>query len=647
MESRFALKDFLLLVIVLAVGVAVVLAMYQEDRRWAEARAMRDTLTEQTAMLANMQRRIEETQARVGDQASALKDIQDKLARGATLPAPASSSAAEARPGSTSDSWARPGVPITRPRPWDVVKDPRAMPNYAEGGTLTEIFEGTPQKLTPYVYNDVYYARIVNEVVCESLAMFDSDSLKLRGWLAEAWQYDPEGMWLRVKIRDEARFSDGTPVTAEDVRYTYMDYVFNQEIQADVYRSQMNVVKGVKVISERVAEFEFVAPKFINLWGALRYGILPKHFYAQFTPSQINTSTGLLLGSGAYRVERPGLDGQWKPGEPLVLVRNEQYWGTRQPPDRLRYSFITDNVARLTEFENGRADIMRATPEQFRRKSQEPAFLEKNRAMAWTNMRSGYAFISWNCGERGGRPTPFSDKRVRQAMALMTDRDRINRDFYEGLAEVCVGPFPPSQSDPTVKPWPFDLDRARALLEEAGWKDRDGNGILENERGDEFAYEYTYATGSSLGEKVGKYLIDQGAKAGIKVTLRVTDWAAMQTMQDNKDFDALTLSWSWSNPESDPYQIFHSSQATNEGDNWGSWINPKADELIERGRRSVNEAERMQVWHELHRLIADEQPYMFLLNIPWIRFVSNRIENVHEHPVCWDRREFFIPRERQ
>jgi len=618
-DNRFGFKDFVLLVLLLGVGVSVWLSMVQEDRRWREVREIAGAVREQGRLLAELGR-------------------QPGSVGAGSLPGPGSA------PGD--DSWARPGVPITRPGDWTYASDPENNPDYPDfafGGTLTELIEGQPAKLTPYVYNDAFYARIVEEVVCEQLAMFDPGTLELRGVLADAWQEDPNGLWLRVRVRDGARFSDGEPVTAEDVRWTFMDFVFNPEIEAEAFRSQMNQVKSVTVVGEKVVEFEFHKPRYNNISAALRNPILPKRFYSRFTPSQINQATGLLMGSGPYRFQGVDIDNQWRPGQVIELVRNERYWGRRPPVDRLRYRFIADNTARLTEFENGGGDIMRATADQYSRKSQEPAFLEKNRALAWTNMKSGYAFIAWNCGQRNGRDTPFSDKRVRQAMTLMIDRERVNRDFYSGVATVCAGPFPPSQADPDLKPWPYDLDRARTLLTEAGWIDRDGDGQIENERGDRFVYEFTYTSGNSIGAKLAKYLADQGAALGIRVTPRVVDWSALDAIRNARDFDSLTQAWAWSGPEDDPFQILHSSQIANQGDNWTQWSSAEGDRLIEAGRSSIDPAQRRPIWRRFQALIHEEQPYTFLLNVPWIRFVSNRVRNVHPYPVSFDRREMYIP----
>ncbi len=628
MESRFGFKDFVLFAMIVGIGLMVFLVIWQRDRQFTQLRSISDQLSQQSTALASLNRTLE---------------------RGLVVSAPtASAQAAQASPSGRDESWARPGVPVTWPEPWGPANDPRDEPDFAMGGTLTEIFEGVPRKLTPFTLNEVYINRIVQEVICESLAMFASDTLDYHGWLAEAWQYDPNGLWLRVKIHDDARFSDGQPVTAEDVRFTYMDYIHNPEIEAQEFVAQTENVQDVVVVSEKVCDFLFKDAAFDNLYAALRFSILPKHYYSQFTPSQLNQSTGLAMGSGPYRFEiTPSPANQWAPGQPVVLVRNENYW--RDPPfvDRHRYTFIQDNVARLTAFDNGDGDIMRSTPNQTALKLSDPEWLEGHTARAWPNMRSGYAIVAFNCGERNGRPTPFSDKRVRLGMTHLIDRDRVNRDFYEGLGEVATGPFPPGQGDDSIEAWPYDVERAVELFAEAGWIDRDGDGFLDNERGDRFTFEFIYTTGSSIGPRLSRYMSDQCERVGIEVTIRVVDWSMLESIRDARDFDTLIQAWSWTSPESDVYQLFHSSQIENQGDNWIQYTNTEADALMERGKREVDANVRKQIWADLHRALHEDQPYMFMMQLPWLRFTSNRVKNIHEYPVGINKMEMYIPLENQ
>lgn len=613
MDSRFGVKDFLLFALVIAVGAAVILAMVQEDRRWSEVRALRQSIDAQTKLLA---------------------DIEKRLAPRAESP-PAMQQAPVA------DSWAVPGVPVTRPPAWTRASDPRAQPGFAVGGTMTEIFEGRPPTLTPYLANDVFSYRIVNEAVCESLAALDSRTLELRGLLAEAWQEDPQGRWLRVRIRDEARFSDGEPVTAEDVRFTFAEYVMNQAINAGPFRGDFARIESVAVISDKAVEFRFKEPRFNNLRTVLRNAVLPAHYYRRFTPEDINASTALVLGSGPWRLESADPAAQWKPPAEITLVRNERYWGEPPPIDRLRFTIVPDNGARLKEFEEGKGDLMRSTPEQHAAKAKDPAFLRSASALAWTSMRSGYTILAWNTGQRHGRATPFADPRIRRAMTMVLDRERINRDFYEGLSEIATGPFPAWQGDPAIRPHPFDPEGARSLLAQAGWSDRNADGIAENESGEPFTWELTYVRGSVVGERVSPYIIDQCARIGVRVTTRIVDASALAQIRASGDFDCIPTQWSWSDPEYDPYQTLHSSQIEG-GDNWIRWANPEADALIDQARATIDPAARAELWRRLHRLIHEQQPCTYLLNVPWMRFVSSRVGNVHPYPVGLDKREMFI-----
>jgi peptide/nickel transport system substrate-binding protein len=649
MQSKFGLKDFILYVLVFILTIVVVLAMQQNDRNFKKL----DELSNQNERALQTFGQIRDEISRLGEsQAEALSEAlraEVQLLKGQIDRLGESSSGISVSQGETIDeegrdlSWARPGYPVVFPRTYEYVNDPAERPDYSSGGEFIETFEAQFPKITPYFYSDVYGRRIVEESVCEQLARFDPQTLELVGLLADAWQIDPEGLWLRARINPRARFSDGVPVTAEDVRWTLEDLVFNPQHETERFRSTLNVIDDVEVISERVVEFRFTTGNFTNVTQALGFAIVPKHFYEQFQPSQLNQATGLLMGSGPYRLQSLNPENQWTQGNDLVLVRNENYWGRKPAITQLRFNAITDPVARLTTFENGDAHMVRGTSEQYRNKTNDPDFMANNRAEQWINMRSGFGFIAWNCADRNGEPTPFVDARVRRAMTHLLDRERILRDFANGLGQVATGPFPPSgpMNNPDITPRPYDLEAARRLLDEAGWVMRDDGYRYKD--GKRFEFEYTISQGSTYSEKVAGYLTAQCAQVGIICNTRKIDWAIFAETLDNRDFDAITMAWSQSSPESDPYQLWHSSSIANRGDNFAQWSSPRADELIVRGRQTLDDTERMAIWHELHEVFYEEQPYTFLLNTPWIRFISRDVENVHTYPIGLDRNEMYFP----
>ena len=355
------------------------------------------------------------------------------------------------------------------------------------------------------------------------------------------------------------------------------------------------------------------------------------------------------MGSGQFRMERlpagpDQLDVQWTPGQDIVLVRNEQYWAEKPSLDRLRFRTVKDDLARLVAYRNGEGSMMFPTSPQFNKVlREEPDFEKTSYALKWTNMRCGYTFIAWQCGPRNGKLTPFTDKRVRRAMTHLLDRERMIRDIWDGIGIVAKGPVNPESpgSDPAVQPLAFDPEKAKALLAEAGWQDRNGDGVLEDGKGDPFEFEYTYATGGEISERLARFVKDSYAKAGIVVKTRPLDWSRYQEILKLRDFDAITMGWGANAPESDPRQIWHSESIKEGGDNFTQWSNKDCDALIEKGRRTMDEAERMQVWRQFEAVIAEDQPYTFVRVAPWLRFVKRDFGNVNTYKTGLQPEEFF------
>lgn len=618
MQNKFGLKDFVLLLLVMVVGVMVFMSMKQDDRRW-----------EQNATLTNKVGAIEQQIAR----------LETKLESGVVFSG-SQGTVGETEP-ARDESWAVPGVPVEWQPDWTFAKDPRESEDYIIGGTFTEVFEAQLSKFTPIIGEDVYGRRIQDQI-CERLATWDPDSLALRGKLAEAWQLDPNGLWVRVKIRDRARFSDGQPVTAEDVRWTFHDYINNPELETESLRSILTQIDRVEVVSERVCEIHFKQLDAFNMQAALAFYILPKHYYENFTPVQINQATGLAMGSGPFKLDVLDPEDQWSPGQTVTLVRNEQYWGPKPALERMRFYVISEEIPRLVAFQNGETDMIIPSAPQYVEKVRQQGWDEKAYSLQWLNMRSSYSFIAWQTGPRNGKLTPFHDKRVRLAMTHLLDRELMIRDIWQGIGEVAEGPNnPPSPAAaPDVDPWPYDPDRARELLAEAGWIDRNGDGILENEEGQEFVFEFTRASGGGLIERIEKYVIDQCASVGIRCTPRALDWALYDQTLKTRDFDAITLAWSASAPESDPKQIWHPDSIQNQGHNFIQW-DAGQGAIIDKIKATLDFDERMKLFHELNRLTHQEQPYTFIRVSPWTRFINKGFNNVHSYPAGLEQREFY------
>jgi peptide/nickel transport system substrate-binding protein len=219
----------------------------------------------------------------------------------------------------------------------------------------------------------------------------------------------------------------------------------------------------------------------------------------------------------------------------------------------------------------------------------------------------GYTYIGYNL-----KNPLFQDKRVRQAFTHAINREEIVQYVLYGLGAVATGPFPNHlwYCNPNVKPLPYDPQKARQILSEAGWKDTNGDGILDRD-GKPFKFTLITNSGNDTRRDVGVLVQRQLREIGIDVTFELYEWSVfLKNFVNAKHFDACVLGWSLS-VDPDAYEIWHSSQIER-GFNFISYQNPEVDRLWEEGRKEYDVEKRKQIYWRIHELIADDQPYTFL-----------------------------------
>ena len=481
--------------------------------------------------------------------------------------------------------------------------------------------------ITPLVSTDAY-ASNVQSYVLESLITRNPDTLEWEGLIAKNWKVSEDGLVISFQLRDDVSFSDGEPLTAEDVVFTF-DFIMTEAIQAPRDRAYLEKIKNVKANGKYEVVFTFKEPYFEALSLAGGMSILPKHFYATYLkePQKFNESKGLLLGSGPYKLIDPK---NWTPDKGNVeLVRNERYWGDVQPSyNRILWKIIQNDSARLTTYRNGDIDNYSARPVEYQELKKDAQIIAKSQNFEYMPPVVGYSYIGWN-QQRAGKPTRFADKRVRQAMTYLTDVSRVIKDVFLDYAEPAVSPFSETskQHDNALQPYTFNLDKAKALLKEAGYEDRNGDGVLEDKAGKPFEFKLTYLESNEDTKRMVLLLKDLYARAGVRMIPFPQEWPVMLENLDKKDFEAITLGWT-SGIETDLYQIFHSAQAISNGDNYISYKNPALDKLIVEARRTVDEDKRMPLWQQAERILYEDQPYTFLMRRKSLLFVDKRIHNV-------------------
>ncbi|HWE02820.1 MAG TPA: ABC transporter substrate-binding protein [Tepidisphaeraceae bacterium] len=599
MENRFGFKDLVLATLVILLIVVVWLGMVQLDRVFVALKDIR-----QNNSGGNGAGGGEEINRRL----SAIERMLNDAGPATLRPAHSTTNPAEEYPH---------GDPFAN------IKEAEKQPDFARGDWLIDNLGTKLKTLTYPVASDLYSAWIQARVL-DSLIYQDPDTLEYRPQLARDWNVSADGMVLTFLLRRGVLFSDGTPLTADDVVYSY-EFLNNPKINCPRIRGYLENIKSVQKKDEDTIVFTMKKTYFqsLDLCGTLN--IVSREFMSQFKEEEINTNPGLILGTGPYRTPDPQ---SWRPGKKIELVRNELYWGVAPPIDRCVYLEVEEEAAEETMFDNGELDVFATQPEQYKRLLADPNTAKHANHYEYDSPMTGYFYIAWN-EKRAGKDTLFTDKRVRRAMTMLTDRQRICHDVYLDYATPTSGPFAASsqQADPSIKLWPYDVAAAKALLEEVGFKDRDGSGVLKNDRGEPFKFRLTYGANNATFERVVLLLKDTYAKAGVTLEQDPVDWPVLQKKLDQRDFDAIALGWGGT-PESDLYQEFDSSQIADQGDNFMSYSDPKLDAVVEKARITVDKPARMTLWHEAHAILHEDQPYTFLCSRKSLRFMDKRIENV-------------------
>lgn len=590
MQKRSSASNWLLYLLVALVIVLLLLTMYQIDRQWLKLAEVQTTLSEQ---------------------ARDIRELRTAISSGAI------------RQQAATGGSAAPGISTAFQRAYNATQ----QPDYAQGDWSVNAFGTNLKTITPLVSTDAY-ASEVQGYIQESLIARNPDTLEWEGLIAKSWQVSEDGLTITFQMRDDVTFSDGVPLTADDIVFTF-NFIMTEAIQAPRERAYYEKLKGVQANGKYEVVFTFKTPYFEALSLAGGMPIMPKHFYEPYlqTPQAFNESKGLLLGSGPYRLLDPK---GWTPDKGNVeLVRNERYWGDVQPSyERVLWKIIQNDSARLTTYRNGELDDYLARPVEYQKLKDDKQIMGKSQNFEYMPPVAGYSYIGWNQA-RNGKPTRFADPRVRQAMSYLTDVERIIKDVYLGYAEPAVSPFNNSskQHDASLQPWQFNLEKAQALLKEAGYEDRNGDGVLEDANGQPFAFKLTYFGDNEDTKRMVLLLRDLYARAGVKMEPFPQEWPVMIEALNKKDFDAITLGWT-SGIETDIYQMFHSSQTIADGDNFISYKNPELDKLIDEARSTVDEAKRMPLWQQAERIMYEDQPYTFLMRRQTLAFIDKRIHNL-------------------
>jgi peptide/nickel transport system substrate-binding protein len=481
---------------------------------------------------------------------------------------------------------------------------------------VVESLSVNPPHLNPLAYNDVYSFRILN-MIFNGLVR-ENENFELMPDLAERWEFSPDGLSILFYLRKDVFWHDNTEFTAEDVKFTYQ--MIMEDSSESFIRPYFESVQTVEVLDKYRVKVTYSEP-FAYALQAWKCFIVPRKVFREESIPALKKEPP-LVGTGPYKFVK------WDQHEQIVLESNRKFFNGRPFIDNYSYRLIPDSSMAFLSLLKGEVDLMHLTPDQFVKQGDTPEFKENYNVYHPLNRL--FLFVEYN------QLNPlFKDRNVRRALTMAINRQGIINDVLQGFGKETNGPFmiTADEYDKSMEVLAFSADESGKLLKDAGWADSDNDGVLENGR-KKFEFELNTTHGNVTRQLVAKVLKDSWASIGVKVNLQFDEWGVLLDKGMSKKFDAMIIGWDIST-DPDPYMLFHSSQIPDieknrVGVNFFSYNNPETDKLLEQARRTVDPAERAEIYHRFQRQLYDDQPVTFLFFDEDITVVSKRIHGIRE-----------------
>ena len=504
------------------------------------------------------------------------------------------------------------------------------------GGRLTLLAAGAPRTFNPVLAMDGASDAVVR-LLFSGLIALDAVTQEVRPALADMWSVSPDGLTWTFKLRAGLRWSDGQPLTAADVVFTWNEVMYNPDMNRmtyDLFRinGKNFDVTPVDDVTVKVVTPEVFAP-FLEVFGGIP--ILPKHiigrevaerrFLSVFTP---NTRPDRIVGSGPFRVK------ETKPGESVLLERNPEYWAVDAQGVRLPYLdgvLITATAGTSTTlfFLNGQGDVCEhGRPNEFTA-VQEAATAGRFRVLdlgvgterdfLWFNLNTNH--------NRAGQPLVnpiksawFRNLLFRQAVSCGIDRDRIIQTVYGGRAAAPLA-FVSAENhkwnNPEVPRFGYDLTRARSLLAGMGIQDRNGDGLLEDAAGQAIEFTLISNSGNSAREKSAQLIAEGLGRLGFKVSFQAVDYSALLA-RINDTFEYECALMGLSGGVADPASQMNVLMSNDPMHQWfpnqrvpaTSW-EARVDFLMNAQLRTLDFATRKRCFDEVQTILAEQQPMIY------------------------------------
>jgi len=502
-------------------------------------------------------------------------------------------------------------------------------PKIKNPNTITIGFLADAKRLLPLLASDSASGDI-SGLIHNGLTKYDKN-IKIIGDLAESWDISPDGLQITFHLKKGVKWHDGVEFTSDDVLFTYKT-VIDPKVPTP-YSSNYGPVERVQALDKYTVKVSYKEPyaPALESWGM---GIIPKHILdgKDITSENYNRNP---VGTGPYKLK------EWVTGQKIVLEAFGDYFEGRPHIDKYVARVIPDTATMFLELKFGGIDFMALTPPQFKLQANSKFF--KKNFQKFRYPAFGYTYLGYNLLD-----PKFSDIRVRHAFTYSVNKKDIIDGVLLGYGTPCTGPFPPESwaYNPDVKDLEYNPEKALTLFSQAGWK-MGKKGLLEK-NGVPFSFTVLVNQGNEARLKTAQIIQENLQKVGVDMKIRVLEWQALlHEFIDKRRFEAIIMGWALSR-DPDAYDIWHSSK-TKEGEfNFISYKNDEVDRLLVEGRRTFDIEKRKKIYHRIHEILADDQPYTFLYVPDALPVLHKRFKGVEKAPlgIWYDFIHWYVPKEK-
>lgn len=488
--------------------------------------------------------------------------------------------------------------------------------------SLSYNLQSEPSTIHPFNATDGYSQRLFT-YACDRLMIRDLDTNEWEPALAESWEISKDKKTFTFKLREGLVWHDGKPLTVEDIKFSF-DGIFSPDFSAASKRPYYENINSPEILDSRTIRFTAKDDYFGNFDEIGDLLIVPKHFYGNKELKKEHNKN--LVCSGAFKVAK------YEKGKRFVLEQNPDWWGRKDPKysefwqfKRFVLRFIKENNVELESFKKGDIDFIGMNAEMYMTQTSGPEWGKKiNKVKTSNKSPKGYSYVAWNL-----KNPILADKKVRKALSMLYNRQLAMDKFELGVSAHADGPIPVSSEyhSPNLKPATFDPPGALKLLRENGWKDTDGDGILDKVlNGQKTQLSFTILAPSEDYTKYVTIYREDAKKMGVEINIKNIEWNSLVKLIDEKKFDGIQMAWGGGNVDIDLKQIWHTSSIDG-GSNFISYSNSEVDRLIDLSRKTFEKSKRLPILQKASEIIASEDPYLFMFTPVSVMYgYSSRIQ---------------------